>query len=431
MPPLLAVIALLSSSLWAAEPTAPPGSTGEDQARVRALTEEILARHPSLVAAEAATEQLRAASGTGGFRPDPSVGIEVSNLPVDSLALSASPMAGIQFRVSQPLRWPGTAESERAALEARVALGETAEEATRRRLAVEIGRSVWRLAGMQAQELLLVEHAQALGELEGALQARYEVGSAGRSSLWRLELLRERLQADHDALDEAIFGLQAELNLRRGLGPQADLEAPRLKDPVPPPPAGGSAPALAQHPEVAAAAARAEAAEASARSAELMGRPMATLSAGYRLRTVDTAMDSGADMVSLGVTVPVGVAAARQANAKSSAALSEAEAARRTAEAALETLEQRRIAIEAAWRDAWVRAQAAGGPLHDTAESLRQTTLSDYRLGRAGFDELIDAEVHLISLEHERLEAVMTTAQLAVEWEALTGYSAESPETAP
>lgn len=417
---MLPTLLLLSSTATASAP--PEGA--ELLAATEALCAEVIARHPRLAAAEAATRQLRLAAATAGFRPDPVLGLEASQLPLPSLSLGDTAMAGVQLRVSQAVRWPGTAAAEEAALEARVAAGEVAEEAVRRELCVEVGQAAWGLTGLHHQELLLVEHELALGELEAALQARYGVGEAPRSGLWRLALIRERLRAEHDALDERIEGLRSELDLLRGASGIDELQLPELSGALVPPRAGA---VDAAHPEVAMGEAAAEAARARAAAARQAGRPEATVSAGYRLRSPSPQAPEGNDLVSVGLSVPLGVSRARAAGAREAAALGEATAAEAAAEAARESLEQRRLALEGRWREAWVTSQALGGELLETAVALRETALADYRLGRADFDELVDAELQLLSLEHARVEAAVQTHQLAVEWAALTGYAPEPP----
>ena len=427
LPPLLLALTLQAPPAGAATGSSGaamevPGAIGATEA----LCAEVLARHPRLEAAEAATAQLRLAAATAGFRPDPMVGIEASQLPLPSLSLGDTAMAGVQLRVSQAVRWPGTAAAEEAAASARVAMGEVAEEGVRRALCVEVGRSAWRLAGLHQQELILVQHELALGELEAAVQARYGVGEAPRSGLWRLALLRERIRTEHDVLDEQIERLRAELQLLRGVESGAELHLPELGGALPPPPAGEVDPA---HPELAMDAAAAEAARARAAAARQAGRPEATLSAGYRIRAASAHAPEGSDLVSLGLTVPVGVSRARAAGAREAAALGEAAAAEAASRATRESLEQRRLALEARWREAWVQSEALGGGLLEMASALRETALADYRLGRADFDALVDAEVQLLELEHGRVDAAVQTRQLAVEWAALTGY-ADGP-TAP
>ncbi len=393
----------------------------QDPDPVADLTAEVLARHPDLEAARAATEQLRVSTATAGFRPDPVVGIELSNVPPTTWNIGDSPMAGVQLRVSQTVRWPGTSDAQRAPLEARVALGETREQALRRAVQVEVGQALWTLVELHEQEQLLVQHAAALGELESALQARYGVGEAGRSSLWRLELVRDRLSSDQAAIREFVAGLEHELNLLRGRPPETRIPLPSLEA-LPPPESQASATGTGSHPAVLLDQARAKAATAEAASARQDGRPTASLSAGYRYRTAEGHEDDGTDLVSVGLSVPIGVARGKQAQAREAAALAEARSAERAAVASAEGLEQRRIEVETAWRAAWVRSRALGGELHETATALRETTLSDYRLGQADFDALVEAELQLLNLEHEEAMAASKTRQLSVEWSALTGY---------
>jgi cobalt-zinc-cadmium efflux system outer membrane protein len=391
-----------------------------------ALVAQALESHPSLAAMDARIDALEAGAEVAGAWSDPMAAVEYSNVPVDRLGIGGHPMAGLQLRMQQRLPLSGVPAARRALAEARIEDASLARQQRAVRLALELRGAYWQLASVRQDRAVVERHVALLDELIDVVRARYETGGAPQHSLLELELRRARLQdttGDH-ARDEA--RLLATINQALQRAPSSPLLTPSGAEPRA---MQGDATAWltlarADSPALAAIASQADSARLEAELARAQGRVDPTVWAGYRLRTVQTDMDPGTDLVSLGVSVPVPIASSRSAQGAQASAEHRARALEAEREALEDSIGAQLAAAEATWSRAAQLLASTGEELLPAAERSLEAVLSDFRVGRAGFDALIRVELELLALERAAIRAAATTHTQHAIVLALTGQHA-------
>ncbi len=417
MPSALIAIALaLSSPGFAVEPDA--------------LVAQALEGHPTLEALDAGILALEAKAEVAGTWSDPAAMVEYSNVPVDGLGLADHPMAGLQLKVQQRLPLSGAPGAREALGAARVVDAAISREQRAEQLALALRQAYWQLAAVRQDRALTERHIALLDELLAVARARYETGAAPQSTLLELELRRDRLADALGDRDRDERRLLATVNQALQRSPDTDLETPEET------PAAlliesaeawlGAA--RTGSPALAAIEARAETARLEGELARTAGRPEPTVWAGYRLRTVQTDMDPGTDLVSIGMSVPIPLASARRSSGEQASAAHRAASLEAQHSAELDRLASQLEATEASWERASSLLQRTQDELIPSASRTLDAVLSDYRVGRAGFDALIRAELELLSLERAAIAAAATTQLQHAAVLALTGQGA-TPET--
>lgn len=385
-----------------------PGGSG--WAGVETLEREAMEAHPDLAALDAAVTAARSRDEAAGRWPDPAVALEYSQVPVTGLDLSGHPMSGVQVKLmgSVPLSRSYAAEQDLSGLR----VDEAA--AARRWRGLEIRAGVreawWALA--RARQLAGVDerHLERAGALREAVQARYETGTTGQHALLAVYVLEDRLRDDLDEVRSRASVLEARLLEAAGRDAGDPVDLPAHTEALPPPPGVEDWPETAPdgHPQVAVFAAEVRALRAAAALASARRIPELDLWGGYRVRTVETASDPGTDLVSLGVSVPLGISRGARQTAEAAAL----EATARGAAARLRRLEQelraRRVAVSTRWSRAWRRVESHRALVADARDAL-DAALASYRVGRADFETLYRAEVTLLSLERSAIEAANET----------------------
>lgn len=377
-----------------------------------------LAAHPVIEEprSEASASALRA-EGASAWA-DPVLGLELSNANLADPLLT-HPMSGVQVRVSQRLDGLGRTAlvREYAALRAELAALDTEEATLRARVAIQ---EAWaRAAHAHGQADLFQAHRERVVVLRDVATRHYEVGHGGQSALLRLEVLERQL--DQDILDwrtsarvfEAELGMWAREPVTVADRP---VVVPVPEDTTASPDGRPAWRSLGVAEEAAGVAAEREARE---------GRPPVTAWAGYRLRTAPT---DGTDLATVGLSMPIPTVSARRQSLESRAFREQA-AARSQAQAALGLkIEEQVAAARFRWARAAERARVYGEELVPSAQAAREATLSDYRVNRAAFADVLEAEVSVLALQRIVLGAATETRlqQLAVE-RLLGTPSEESP----
>ena len=375
-----------------------------------ALADEAVQANPSLEAMRARERALRERAEVAGARMDPMVSVELSNLPVTTFSLADHGMAGVQLRAQQTLRPPTWSRLQRELGEQRAdAAGfATAEAELQLRGAVE--RAWWTLARTRMLAQVTEEHLARTEQLLDAARARYETGGVGQYAVLRLGVLRDKLRDDLGDFIRGEAELEAALSAALDRAPGGPFPTPTAVEPVAPPAdADWVALASATRPALLRIAADREVALQTAHLARVDVWPDVTLWAGYRLRTAQSEMDPGTDLVSVGVGVPIPGGSARRADGDRAAALEEASGAAASYDAALNGVEADMAGVIARWSRAWDKVAAYDQTLIPGARSTLEATRADFVVGRAEFASLIDAEVALLDLERARITAAVET----------------------
>ncbi len=409
---LIAIALLLSGPTSASEPDA--------------LVAEALESHPTLEALDAGILALEAKASVAGTWSDPAAMVEYSNVPVDGLGLAGHPMAGLQLKVQQRLPLSGSPGAKEALGASRVEDAALGRDQRAEQLALGLRQAYWQLAAVRQDRALTERHVALLDELLAVVRARYETGAAPQSTLLELELRRDRLADAIGDRDRDERRLLAAVNQALQRSPDAALET--LSETPAAAPTGDAEAWLGRastsSPALAALSARAETARLEGELARTTGRPDPTVWAGYRLRTAQTDMDPGTDLVSIGMSVPIPVASARRSDGEQASAAHRAASLEAQHSAEQDRIASQLEAAEASWERALALLERTRDELIPSATRTLDAVLSDYRVGRAGFDALIRAELELLSLERAAIGAAATTQLQHAAVLALTGRGA-------
>ena len=300
--------ALLAVALQAPAQQGESGHLTLDQA-----VEAALAANPHLAAVAARAEALQTVPSQAGALPDPVLGLNAMNLPVDSFNLHQEPMTQLQLTFSQMIPYPGKRQlmADAAGFEAEAGLAH-AEDA-RLGLSGQVRAAWWRLFQHDRALEIIGQNIRLMRDFIQIAQARYEVGDGLQQDVLLAQLELSRL-------------LEREIRLN-GTRSRAETALGALLDrpagqpiALPPEPANMLLPdipadeelvraAVADRPALAAQQAMMGAARARLSLAELNLRPNLMVGAGYGLRQGDDPIRGGKRpnflSVMFGVTVPL------------------------------------------------------------------------------------------------------------------------------
>ncbi len=400
----------------------PSHASAQSGASPEPLVIEALAASPSVQSMRHRTAALDERAAVAGAWPDPTLAVEYSNAPVTSFGLSDHPMAGLQLKVTQTLRPPGWSTASRSVLDHKADASAQAVAESELGLARMVRHTWWMLVRARLLREVTAEHLALADELLAAARIRYETGATGQHAVLRLQVLRDRLQdelGDFDTLDAELSAALVEALAADGT---RSFETPASATSLAPPSdADWLALAEAHRPLLAKLSAEQSAAEEAARAARLEALPDPSVWAGYRIRTVQTEMDPGTDLVSVGVGLPIPTGSGRRASGARAAALEEAGAASSMRESALDGVAADMAAVLARWTRAWDKAGTYDNTLIPGARATLETTRSDFAVGRADFASLFEAEVALLDLERARIVAAVDTHIQQAEATAVLG----------
>lgn len=297
-----------------AAPLPAPGQEGEsDRLTLDQAVETALAANPHLAAVAARAEALQTVPSQARTLPDPVLGLNAMNLPVDSFNLHQEPMTQIQLTFSQQIPYPGKRAllADAAGFEAEAGLAH-AEDA-RLALAGQVRAAWWRLFQHDRALEIIGQNTRLMRDFTRIAQARYRVGDGLQQDvlLAQLELSRllERELRLNGMRARAESALSALLDGPGGRPILLPSEPDNMRLPDIPADAELVRAAVAGRPALGAQQALTGAARARLGLAELNLRPNFMVGAGYGLRRGDDRFRGVGrpDFLSLmfGVTVPL------------------------------------------------------------------------------------------------------------------------------
>ncbi len=371
-----------------------------------ALAQLAVERQPGVEALRAKVDALGQVASVARVWTDPMVALEYSNVPVTAPWIGEHPMAGIQLRLQQAFPAPGQPKARAAAADAAVGAAEADVAALENALRGEVRGRYWDLALLRQMKGVTADHVVDLDGLIDAVSVRYRVGAADQHDLLQLQLRRDRLAETLPDLDATAEAVQAALNGALARDPRTPIGTPPASpvEALPGTPEERIA-ALAAHPELAvlAAHAAAERAEAERARAEALLGPTVWL--GYRIRAPQDSGDPGTNLATAGVSVPLPAASSRRWAGMAAAAEARARSAEEASRARAARLEALLAAAEARHARSLARAAAYRESLEAAARAALSSTRSAYEVDRAGFADLIRAEIDLLDVQRARLQA--------------------------
>jgi cobalt-zinc-cadmium efflux system outer membrane protein len=408
------------SSAWGGPP--PLGSA-------EAVGRAVLEANPALESVRARIESLEHAAREAGAWKDPMLSAEYGNMPESTPYLGHNPMSGIQLKLEQTFPFPGKTGRRTAAAESRVQSERHDLDEQRDRLVAMTEELYYQLALVRQLRTVTVKHIGLVEQLVDVARVEYEVGSAQQYDLLRLAVLRDRLKDDLDDFGQREEELLAALNaaLHRpagsavGTGAETRVSAPdRSLDAL-------VARADAERPLLLELESRVRTEQLEGARAEREKLPDLTLWLAYRFREAVPGKDDGENMITGGVAVPLpwfwnGRRWGELARQREAARLSLVELRRDRLDAIRGDLE----AALARWRRGYDKSRRYAEELVPAAQRTLDATLASYRVGRADFASLYQAELELLNFERTILGARTEAARARVEVARLTGSAASS-----
>ena len=285
-----------------------PGHLTLDQA-----VQTALAANPHLAAVAARAEALQTVPSQARTLPDPVLGLNAMNLPVDSFNLHQEPMTQLQLTFSQMIPYPGKRQlmADAAGFEAEAGLAHA--EDVRLELSGQVRAAWWRLFQHDRALEIVGQNTRLMRDVIQIAQARYEVGDGLQQDvlLAQLELSRllEREMRLNGMRSRAETALGALLDRPAGQPIVLPRQPGNMLLPDIPADEELVRAAVADRPALAAQQAMMGAARARLSLAELNLRPNLMVGAGYGLRQGDDPFRGGKrpNFLSLmfGVTVPL------------------------------------------------------------------------------------------------------------------------------
>jgi outer membrane protein, heavy metal efflux system len=298
------VLALL---LFGAASPAHARDPGDDVLTLSGFVAEVEAHSPRLDAARLRTRAARSRVGPARALPDPFVAIGI-----DELALGMAEAGGerrwprpvLRYQINQTFPLPRERDARRGAAAATAEAVASNAAITRRALRVAAVQLFLRARYVEAALRTNALLAEALEDVIASAKARYVTGGTAHHDVLLAQAERALLERDALVLRRTLAVLHAEMNELRGR--PADDELPALVDDddaraTDRPLSLGAA--LAQQPELRAAASVIAAADARVRVAETAGRPDLSLQVMAMQSLMPDMPSSVGAMV--GVTVPI------------------------------------------------------------------------------------------------------------------------------
>lgn len=407
------LLVLLAPLLATAQPgPAHPPELPTDPTLAKLLGEALSAR-PELRQAEAQVRAARERVPQAGALPDPTLQLGIQNDGFGRLMIGEMEGSFYSIMASQAFPFPGKQglRTEVAQLGADAASAQVA----RARLTVEaeVRRGYLDL-------LLVRERLALLGRLErlwrqssDTARVRYETGDGAQSDFLRAQLELNRLRQRRLALEAEQRTRVQTLNRLVGRALDAPLKTEaRVRDlgvPALPEAKAALEDALARSPELAEARVASAQAQRQVALAERERLPDFVVSAGV--------MPRGGEFppmwqANIGITLPVWGGRKQGRAVAESGALAEARTrATETLEQVLRLRVEERLTALAALRDSVAIFQSG---LLEQSAATAESTLSQYRVGRASFASVLEANAGVIADEESYLQTLADAQRLAI-----------------
>ena len=286
------------------------------ETRGLALAEAVeiaFAANPYFASTLAHARALQEIPPQAGALPDPMVGLNAMNLPIDSFRLDREPMTQLQVTFSQAIPFPGNRQLMEAAARYEADAGFARVEDTRLMLAARVRTAWWQLFQRDRALEIVAQNQALMRDFIEIAQTRYRVGNGLQQDVLLAQLELSRLLDRELRLTGMRARTEAALAALLDSGPGEVIRLPPIPGNVALPDVPAAAElvqaAVADHPALTAETALVGAARARLDLSERYNRPNFSLGAGYGYRRGDDPLRGGerSDFVSVmfNVTVPL------------------------------------------------------------------------------------------------------------------------------
>jgi outer membrane protein TolC len=382
-----------------------------------AAVDEAVQNNPTLIAFRAELDVLRAQRQQERFLNPPMLETQVWQWPINSLNPADAEM--FMFMIAQELPWSGKRELREAAAATRVGAAEADVSAKARAVVADVKRTYAELYVSREAIKIAQENLGLLRQLAEASQAKYATGRIAQTDVLKIVVEISRTHEELITLGER--AQMAEAKFATLLARSPDVPIGPLAQPVRRPAVPAAADlqrlALERQPELQAARAAIEAAEAELRIVSAERKPDFFLKGGYMLMP----NDRDAWTASIAVNWPTAPWSRGRLDARSA----EANGRIATARAQLAAAEN---AIKLMVQESWIRTRAAAAraALLETtvlpqAEQSLEVARAAYQTDRVDFMALIDDSRIRVRARLDYLEALAALEQAHADLERAVG----------
>lgn len=376
------------------------------------LLRQTLETVPELHRARRAVDVEEARVPQAGALPDPSVQVGIQNDGFSRIEVGRMPMSFVQLMASQTFPWLGKRGLRQDAAALDVALAAQAHRRVRLSLEAEVRRAYLELL-FARDRLALLDELEVIWERSlGVARTRYEGGDGAQSDVLRAQLERTRIAQRRLILVARERTLVQLLNRLRGKPLTAPLETRMKVEGLPDPKTLMGVfsweRVLKESPDLAAARLAEARADKGIALAEKAYFPDLTVSAGVMVRGSLPPMW----VASIGGPLPL------FASRKQGRAVDESRAARAVAAHSVAVVEdllrlrtqERRTAFEAQLDTLALYTHG----LLVQSEATRESTLSQYKVGRVSFASVLEANAGVIADREGYLAALADSHRLLI-----------------
>jgi len=400
-----------------------PAAAEEPPLSLAQAVEQALAGNPGIAEAKARAEAMAAIPSQKGALPDPSLNIDLLNVPTRSFNLHQEDMTMLEIGVSQMIPFPGKLALQEKAAEQEALAAADSVEVARARLARDVKQAWWRLFYYDRALSIAAEAGQFFRQLVDIAQTKYQVGQGTQQDVLMAQLEWSRLKDETLELTGMRHGESAQLNALLAhpsanpvrLPAEAEFKLPGLADAGLQEKSLRANPVFAQHGKMLAAA------QTKVELAQKDYYPDFTVGAGYAVRQDTPNGETRSDFLSIrfGLSLPI-YAAQKQAKAVD----------QRRVELLQEqySLQDEHNKIHAAISTKTAEYHHARERMalfeHEIIPQARQTVeslLAGYQVSKSGFSDLLRAELTLFQYQTQYWQALTRAQQVLAELSAIVG----------
>ncbi|MFP3983138.1 MAG: TolC family protein [Desulfurivibrionaceae bacterium] len=397
------------------------------------LIEEALANNQSLRSRVAQVEGLEYRIPAAGALPDPKVGLAVQNLPTDNFVFDQEPMTQKQIFLEQTVPWLSKLDLRSEAAAGNAGEKKAELEAARLELAREVANLWYELGYVAESQQINDELIKLVQRIRRDAESDYAVGDGLQQDIFQAQVELSRLEEESVRLENrrsTIENRLHELTNRKSyqaIDPPFDLPEPDFSftaDAL-------AENALAENPDLKGMQASINTAKAEKRLAEKDYRPDFNIRLTYGQRDEDRTGRDLPDFFSAAVAVDIPLWH-KDKQAKELAAASEFQ---HSAENRYRNLKSRLPyqikTLVSEIRDLRRRYNLYTEELIPGASQWARSALEAYEVGKAEFDNMIDARIRVLKYRQQASRLFFTIYQQRAELEAWIGGAAETEPEKP
>jgi outer membrane protein TolC len=395
----------------------------EPELSLQQSVEQALAGNPGIAEIKARAEALAAIPPQAGALPDPMLNLDLLNVPTRSFDLRKEDMTMLDVGLSQTIPFPGKlALREQAAAQEALAASSSLEDA-RLRLARDARKAWWRLFYYDRALNVLDEAQTFFQQLIDAAQAKYQTGQGGQQEVLLAQLELSKLKDEKLELTRMRHAENIQLNVLLNRKPetwaripqQAEIKLPNIADAALQARAMRSSPLLAQHQNML------DAARTKVALAQKDFYPDLTVGGGYAVRQNTPAGEPRSDFFSLRLSINLPVYAGQKQAKAVDQRRSELLQEQYSTQDEHNRIHGEISAKTAEYQHAKERLSLFEREIIPQAEQTVHSLMAGYPVNKAGFSDLLRAQLTLFQYQSLYWQALTQTQQALAELSALVG----------